>query len=631
MSVRLIRHYLIAAVGAMLAAWTLSSAHCLTSAGYVIALPILIYALSWLIRENRRSRNSATVPFRLAILQKRFRKPLPLLYLVAATMILVGGILYPPNNFDALTYRLPRMLNWIAEKQWHWIPTANERMNYSATGWEWIAMPLFILRSDRGLFLINTIGFLLMPGLLFSIFRRVGIAGRVAWAWMWILPLGYGYATQAGGIGNDFTGTIFCLTSLYFGLRARTSMCVKDVWLCGLAAAITTGIKTSNLPLMLPCLVAVWPALKVLSQRWAIGILMLGIGFLVSAGPIAVVNQSHTGSWTGDPQNRYHLQITNPAAALLGNGILLTQQSFFPPVLPGARRVERWFDDHLPSSWKKLLKNDFPRYELNRLNELPQEEGAGLGLGITLLLLASMVCGLRATLKQNPTGFPRVALVIGAAAWIASLVYLLKMGSEATARLMLAYFPLTVIPILAFPGLAGMLRRRWWKALAVFASLSVFPALVLSPSRPLLPVESISARLSERFPDSGTLQRAHMVYSSYAHRNDLLAPLRDKLPESAMRIGFIAGSNDTDYSLWKPFGHRRVVWMYRDQRLLDLPDNVEWLIIKRNFWPELSDEPLADWINRHNGEIPFCTDLISRIAAGEETWCVVHLPAHVSR
>ena len=56
-------------------------------------------------------------------------------------------------------------------------------MNYSGTGWEWMAMPLLALRSDRALFLINTVGFFLLPGLIFSVFRQGVVARRAAWAW----------------------------------------------------------------------------------------------------------------------------------------------------------------------------------------------------------------------------------------------------------------------------------------------------------------------------------------------------------------------------------------------------------------------------------------------------------------
>ena len=58
----------------------------------------------------------------------------PAIFLLLASLVFLGGVLYAPNNYDALTYRLPRMLNWLAAGQWFWIPTINERMNYSTTG-----------------------------------------------------------------------------------------------------------------------------------------------------------------------------------------------------------------------------------------------------------------------------------------------------------------------------------------------------------------------------------------------------------------------------------------------------------------------------------------------------------------
>ena len=207
--------------------------------------------------------------FRPQKIFRRCRRPLPAIFFLLAALVFLGGILYAPNNFDALTYRLPRMLNWLAAGKWFWISTINERQNYSGADWEWIAMPfLALLRSDRGMFLINALGFLLMPGLLFSIFRRLGVARKVAWTWMWLLPLAYGCLTQAGSIGNDFLGALFCLLSIYFGLRARRSGRVTDVWLAVLAAALLTGVKLSNLPLALPCLVAIWPALGQLKKIW---------------------------------------------------------------------------------------------------------------------------------------------------------------------------------------------------------------------------------------------------------------------------------------------------------------------------------------------------------------------------
>lgn len=152
--------------------WILSALHELNGADYSVAALVGIAALGVWRRKNsdhRRPRMS------LPKARRRFRRLLPGAFLVVAVLVFLGGMLYAPNEYDAMTYRLPRMLNWLMAGRWFWVPTIDERLNYSTVGWEWIAMPLLLLfRSDRGLFLINALSFLLLPGLLFSVFRQSG-------------------------------------------------------------------------------------------------------------------------------------------------------------------------------------------------------------------------------------------------------------------------------------------------------------------------------------------------------------------------------------------------------------------------------------------------------------------------
>jgi hypothetical protein len=611
-----------------LAGWTLSALHELNPAGYSIAM-LIGFAALFFWRKKTTEHFSPRI-CRPGLL-RRFRRPLPAIFLFVAVLIFLGGALYAPNNYDALTYRLSRMLNWLAAGQWFWIPTINDRLNYSTTAWEWIAMPLLaLLRSDRGLFLINAMGLVLMPGLLFSVFRHLGVARRVAWTWMWILPLAYGYTTQAGSIGNDFTGALFCLMSVHCGLRARRSGWVSDIWLAGLAAALMTGVKLSNLPLLLPCLVAVWPALGQLRKNLAGSVAVAGIAVLVSAAPTVVLNQTHTGSWNGDPKNLSQIQARSPGAALLGNSLLLLQQSFMPPVLPAAQKVGGWLDQQLPASWRQTLEDKFPRYHMTHLNELPQEEAAALGLGVTLLLLTAIgatVCGMGRTGSKQSV----MALMspVGLAAWVSALVFMLKMGSEADPRLMLPYYPLAIIPILLLPAQNHLLRFRGWKLLIVLAALSVLPAVVLSPARPLWPAQRISERLARQHPDNPTLRRLATVYSAYAHRNDALAPLRAGLPDGVLKVGFLAGSNDTDYSLWRPFGSRQVEYLQTGpDQSIPVPDDVEWIVVKRTAWLEASQVSLETWALQLHARITLSVPIVTLVGGGEETWCLLHLEKH---
>ena len=596
------------------AGWLLAALHQLNPIGYALALlPGIFLALVWL-KKNPPACHAKKI-FR------RFRRPLPAIFFLLAALVFLSGILYAPNNFDALTYRLPRMLNWLAAGKWFWISTINARQNYSGVNWEWIAMPfLALLRSDRGMFLINALGFLLMPGLLFSIFRRLGVARRVAWTWMWLLPLAYGYLTQAGSIGNDFLGALFCLLSIFFGLRARRSGRVTEVWLALLAAALLTGVKLSNLPLALPCFVAVWPALGQLKKNLAGSVAVIGIAAVISALPIMALNQIYTGSWNGDPQNEYRMQIKNPVAGLLGNGFLQAEQSLVPPVLPGSNKIHKRLFAALPES----LKKDFPRLASVKINELPGEEGAALDLAITLpLLLVSIVavCGFRRTGLNIFSLWPPVVL----AAWISVLVCMAKLGSEAGPRLMLPYYPLALIPWLLLSAQNNLLRWRAWRIFLALTAVAALPVLVLSMARPLWPAQTVTARLARAHPNNQNLQRLATTYAAYSHRNDILAPLRSALPDDVREIGFIAGSNDADYSLWRPFGSRSVKDLRPDiARFLEQP-NVEWVVVKEDIWPEISPVPLEKWAQEHSAKIVLTQPIVELVSAGPQNWSLLHI------
>jgi len=612
--------WLASIVGLNCAGWLLAVLHQLNWVGYGAVLLLgLTVTLIWL-KKNPPA-------FRLQKLPRRFRRPLPGAYLLISCLIFLGGILYAPTNYDALTYRLPRMLNWLAAGQWFWIPTFNNRMNCANVAWEWTAMPLLaLMRSDRALFLINALGFLLMPGLLFSIFRKLGVARRVAWTWMWILPLAFGYAMQAGSIGNDLMGALCCLLSIHFGLRARQSGRVTEVWLALLAAALMTGVKISNAPLALPCIVAVWPALRQVRKHLAGSVAVAGVAVLVSAAPMMALNYLHTGSWNGDPENKLKMQVSNPAAALLGNGLLLVQHTFVPPILPAAEKINRVFSKKLPAVWQRLLHENYPRYFGNRLNELESEESAGIGLAVALPLLCIAGVSLAGWRRiGRPKSVLTLVPPVVLAAWVAFSIYLLKMGSEAGSRLMLPYYPLALIPILLLPAAGGLWRWRLWRIFLVLSALSVLPPLVFSPARPLWPAQTVCNQLLVAHPNNPVFQRAAGVYATYASRNDVLAPVRAMLPTDVREIGFIAGDNDTDYSLWRPFGWRHVKYLGCDERYFLTPArDVEWVVVKEKYWPKVCPEPLAIWATAHRARIVGSVPIVELVGWGAETWSVLH-------
>ena len=194
------RIWILVSAWATLAGWSLGLSGNISRAGYAGTLLPLVLLLAFLWHKNCPDvavgyAKKCNTPFRLIRYFKRSWRGishvsfwLPVLFIFVALLTFAGGALSAPNNYDALSYRLPRILRWIEDGRWSWIDTSNPRQNYSAPGFEWQMLPLAIFgKTDRLFFLINWISFLLLPSLVFRTFRLTGLPKQTCWWWMWIL------------------------------------------------------------------------------------------------------------------------------------------------------------------------------------------------------------------------------------------------------------------------------------------------------------------------------------------------------------------------------------------------------------------------------------------------------------
>ena len=237
-------------------------------------------------------------------------------------------------------------------------------MNTRASGFEWLnAPPLALTRSDRLFFLPNLVSFLLLPGLIFSVFTRLGIRRRVAWHWMWLLPAGFCFVLQAGSVANDLFGAVFALTALDFALRAIKTRQTSDVWLSILAAALLTGAKASNLPLLLPWFVALLFSGRFF-LRQPIGLIAVAVmAFFSSFLPNAVLNFRHCGDWTGSVLEPSQFRIHQPLLGIVGNSLNLGLQSIPLPVMPLPHETgEKIAREFLPQKFLDAFDGHFEAY-----------------------------------------------------------------------------------------------------------------------------------------------------------------------------------------------------------------------------------------------------------------------------
>src|ERR1700722_7571497 len=96
---------------ATFAGWALSAAGQLNRRGYAMAFA-MFSILVFLARKNLAGFEN----FRPKKILHRFLRPLPLCFAGLAALILLGASLYPPDNYTALTYRFPRVLQWLEHK-----------------------------------------------------------------------------------------------------------------------------------------------------------------------------------------------------------------------------------------------------------------------------------------------------------------------------------------------------------------------------------------------------------------------------------------------------------------------------------------------------------------------------------
>jgi hypothetical protein len=628
--INFVKLWILGSAACVAAGWILSALHQVNRAGYGVFFLVVAAGLTVEYRKRLREGTErcarAAVKSTLWVLH-RMRRPLPLLFFLTAALAACGGAVYAPNNYDALTYRFPRMLNWWAASGWQWIAAPEVRMNVSGTAFEWLMMPIFMVtHSDRFFFLINILAYLMLPGLVFVVFVGAGVARRVAWFWMWLLPAALCYAMQAGSISNDTLAAIYFLAAIHFAFQTRRTRNIRDLWLAILAAGLLTGVKAPNLPLMLPIAWVLWPVLSSLRARIAASTAVVLLSMLVSFVPTAALNQHYTGDWGGDPQNLAKVQVQKPLAGILGNGLQLGLQSLEPPFLPLARSAEIWVWDLFPEKIQTVLKNDFPRFVVG-FRELPQEESAGVGIGITLIALVSIVRAWTFRRRKQtllPDGPGRVGLTLGVLTWIALLFYMSKLASESTSRLIAAYYPLLLLPFLLNPAQSFLVRQAWYKWLAVCVSSIALAAVILTPSRPLWPAERFFDWAVDRFPQDVLMKRARSVYAVYRSRNDLFGGLRRSIPGSVPVIGFIGGDDDAESSLWRPFGARRVVHVLEPERVTE--SKLQWLVVKNRVIDRKNPQVFDEWL-RHNGGVLVAQQaVIEKAGGGPQQWSVVHFP-----
>jgi hypothetical protein len=624
------------------AGWLFSFFHILNAPAYLVLHIFFFLSISLLYRSQLKHL------FRLRTLHKiraRFfpacrshqhtlslRRLLPAAFFLLAIIALIGGLLYEPNNHDGLSYRIPRVLHWLTHGSWFWTGTSDTRMDTRSVGFEFLSVPfLALLHTDRLIFLWNWTGFLFLPALIFQLSRRLGASGRVAWNWMWLVPSAYGIVLQVGSIGNDSIAGVFFLTSLVLA-TGRQPVTFRDLAFSALAMALCAGIKSTNILWALPWLCVILPQTKTLLRRPWLTTALLFVCLALSSLPIWFSNQLHCGDWTGEKAEvtaspKKPNTVTNPAVGIAGNLILLSVQNSAPPVWPFVRQTTDFVRSSLPKPLVASLSKSFEgAFQNLAIRELPQEESAGLGLGLIILSSLSIFAAIGASRWTLRT--PSSALAI---AWLANLVSILvyssKMAISCPARIILPSLMFLIVGFSALPNHSRLVRSRLWRWAAFFAVGSSLFVLILAPSRPLFP-QRLIITLVRQLPLSPPLkERILVVYEAYGRRSRPFDPLLNSLPPGVPVVGYTGGAA-LESTLWKPYGSRTIVYVPPATLLAHpSPPHPSFLIASAYIIHRDTGLLAQEWIRQVGAQVIDYKKIIFQVQVGPELFYLLKLPS----
>jgi cytochrome b561 len=368
-----------------------------------------------------------------------------------------------------------------------------------------------------------------------------------------------------------------------------------------LSAAVLTGAKASNLPLLLPWAVAMAPTWRVWLVRplalVAISVAAVGASFL----PMAVLNAMHCGDWSGAAIEHVPVGSGPVWLMLFVNGTTWALENVSPPVFPFASAWSRAVEALTPGWLGALVQRHFENGAARwKLPEMQMEESAGLGFGITILLGLSLLAVVLRQRRRDrgpaARSGDRVTRWVCLAAWLSLLFVMTKLNLNGSIRYLASYYPLLGMGLLISPAQEEVIRRKWWRSWAFFSCGLAGLLLVISPARPLWPAEWFFQHYRPRLGSSELAARAIDTYEVYSRRAEAFAPVIAALPADASVLGFSA-RDFPETSLWKPFGSRRILHVKMSDSAEELRQRgLRYVLVTldsaQESWPE--------WLQRMN-------------------------------
>jgi hypothetical protein len=455
------------------------------------------------------------------------------------------AIAIAPNNFDAMTYHLPRAAYWLQNNSaLHWQGGTVQQLGDPPNAEMLQAWTMALSGTDRFVQLVQWLSLVGIALAIFSLARLIDFQPRAAAfaaALFVVLPQPL---LQAASAQNDLVVTFFLLAALTFGLRGLRDRSSGDLVVASVALGLAIGTKGTAL-LALPSLgliflAAIW--------RYRPSVSVVRFASLTAIASIAIWGSFNYILNLEDGRGVFggvdaHVRATAVSDGVVKDVVRVSWMSFVDTqdIAPG------WVESIFRPTGNRILHALYGNNKccpgLGPVNGYVYDETAGFGF-VGLLVFWPVL--LLALLGPRSPPFHRLIAT-------AALVYLLLVATvpggfnDWIARLLIPFVAIGA-PLLAKAASRSSIRV----AIVALALVGLEPSLFANETKRLLPSGGMPSFL-------GLDRISQMTYNNY--EPDLgraLRRLQRILPATAP-LGYVGSADTWDYPLFGEHRERRLV------------------------------------------------------------------------
>jgi 4-amino-4-deoxy-L-arabinose transferase-like glycosyltransferase len=273
----------------------ISALKLLNATSVIIFWSLCLLILIFILLKDRRQTVISIVKQKMVITSiyhrfKFYEKLLVWIIIGFLILLLFQGIIYPPNNWDSLTYHMSRIIYWIGNESVSHFPTHILRHLYQPPFAEYFIMNINLINGND--YLSNSVQWTFLILTIISIWAILDFF-KINWSYKllsaFLLITIPSVELQSSTTKNDIVCGFFVITSLYFALKCYYDTQLKNFVFLGLAIGLGMLTKGTTYIFLTPILLlfTIFISIKLIKN---IAILKYGISLV---GIILLLNVSH--------------------------------------------------------------------------------------------------------------------------------------------------------------------------------------------------------------------------------------------------------------------------------------------------------------------------------------------------